>query len=83
MKLVLVEWHDSRGAGPSWNFVSTIREDGICPMRSVGWVVVENDQELCIAPHVGHEKDGEHQVCGEMHIPKTCIDSIKVLKNKR
>lgn len=75
-KLKLIKWHDSRGVGAQWNHVDDVKDDGICTMQSVGWVISETKSQICLAPHVGVEDHDEHQVCGEMHIPKTCIDEI-------
>lgn len=78
-KLKLVRWHDSRGVGARWNRVDDIKHDGICKMQSVGWLIHETKTHICIAPHMGIEDDGDHQACGEMHIPKSCIDKIREL----
>ena len=75
MELVLVNWVDSRGVGQEWSVVSDINE-GVCKMQSVGWVLKKTKKQICIAPHVGLEKDGDHQVCGEMHIPMSCVRSV-------
>jgi hypothetical protein len=78
--LKLVSWHDSRGAGSQWKMTSEVKADGICSMQSVGWLIAETKKHICIAPHMGIEDDGDHQVCGEMHIPKSCIDKIQTIK---
>lgn len=75
-RLVLVEWHDSRGCSANWQRAKDVIHDGICKMRSVGWLLVDNDKEICIVPHMGLEEDDDDQVCGEMHIPMTCIEQI-------
>ena len=80
LKLVLVDWHDSRGVGASWSRISDVKDDGICKMQSVGWLVKKTKKHICIMPHVGIEDDGDDQGCGEMHIPRSCIDSIVALK---
>jgi len=79
-KLKLIQWHDSRGVGARWHFISAVKDDGICSMQSVGWLIAETKTHVCIAPHMGLESDGEHQVCGEMHIPKSCIDRMQTIK---
>lgn len=78
-QLLLIEWVDSRGAGPRWHYASEIADDKLCKMQSVGWVIKHSKEEICIAPHLGLEDDGDHQVCGEMHIPMVCIIKIKKL----
>lgn len=80
-EIKLIKWRDSRGVSAHWNVVSNIKNDGICRMESVGWVIKETDDHICIAPHMGLEQDGDHQVCGEMHIPKVCIEQIKAIKS--
>lgn len=74
-----VEWHDSRGASARWQRVVDIKDDGICAMVSVGYVIAETNTEICLAPHLAIESDGDHQACGEMHIPKSCVLSMKLL----
>lgn len=74
-----VEWVDSRGTGRHWNRVADIKADGICGMVSVGYVIHETETHICLAPHLGIEDDGDHQACGEMHIPKVSITSSNVL----
>ena len=79
-RLVLVEWIDSRGVGSRWATLKDIADDEICSMRSVGWVLKDDDKQLCVGPHMGVEDDGDHQVCGEMHIPKVCVTRVVELE---
>jgi len=79
-KLKLIQWYDSRGVGARWNRIDDVKNDGICKMQSVGWIIAETKSHICVAPHMGLENDGDHQVCGEMHIPKSCIDKIIIIE---
>ena len=81
MKLVLVEWIDSRGVGQHWSQIANLSEKP-CKMKSVGWLVKDTKKYICIAPHVGFEKDNDNQCCGEMYIPKKCIKNILKINAK-
>lgn len=80
--LVLVEWVDSRGSSGGWEHVTEVMREGICLMLSVGWIIRQNDDGICIAPHCS-TGDELMQVCGVMNIPKKCITAIKPLKKGR
>lgn len=73
MRLVLVEWLDSR-RGDGWTRIQDLRDDHT-PIRckSVGWVVAEDSAALTLAGHVG-ENPG--QCCGDITIPACSIIAI-------
>lgn len=79
MKLVLIDWVDSRGVNTNWHHLTDFPKDNICNMKSVGWLLHDDDGSVCIVPHVGVEDSGDNQGCGEMNIPKACITKLTVL----
>jgi hypothetical protein len=72
---VLVEWVDS-SRGDGWATIDSI--DPVAhAVRSVGWVVLENDDVIVVAPHHSDEsRDAESQISGHMKIPKRCATRI-------
>ena len=79
MKLVLVEWLDSHGVLPSW--VELEDYTAVLPvMKSVGWLVYENDVLLSVCGNISHETESTaFQGNGIMTIPKIAVLSIKEL----
>ena len=76
-KLVYIEWSDSRGATASWEHMEVLKENGICIVRSVGWLIQDEKKFIQIVPHVGTDPD---QGCGDMTIPRTQIRRMIELK---
>jgi hypothetical protein len=73
-KLAKVCWVDSRGVSAHWQELEHIRNDGVCHVWSVGWVIRDTEEFIQLCPHIGHDPD---QGCGEMSIPKVAIVKIK------
>lgn len=69
MKLVYLEWLDSRGVSASWSHLEDLASE-CCVLKSVGWVLTENKDLIHIVPHLG---DDPAQGCGDMVIPKRCV----------
>lgn len=79
-RLVEVIWVDSRGVNENWILISDTKDWRSLVMRSVGYVIYEDVDEIRIAPHLGVEPDDdEDQVCGVMTIPKRAIDKVSDL----
>ncbi len=71
MKLYLVEWEDARGVQPHWQKLDELVDDGICLIRSVGWLVRGDlDDPKVLVPHLGVDPD---QGCGHMTIPASAV----------
>lgn len=71
LKLVLVEWLDSR-RGEGWVRLDEL--DGkVTECRSVGWVIAKDAESLTLAGHLGENPD---QCCGDLTIPKRAIKHI-------
>ena len=83
MKLVLVEWYDSHQNTGGWAPVKDI--PAFLPViRSVGWVLHDNDQCLVLVPNHGAATDtSSEQACGEMTIPKRAVKKVRQLREPR
>jgi len=82
MKLVYIQWYDSQASQGGWR--ST--EDSICTkpliIESIGWVLHEGKDSICIVSHRGGyvDNDDYKQANGDMTIPKCAIRKLKVIK---
>lgn len=79
-KLAYVEWVDCFGCSSVWVDLDEInREPVIC--KSVGWILLDNDDVLVIVPHFTQENHSgaRFQGCGDMTIPKSAIRNVSVL----
>ena len=76
MKIVRVEWIDSISCGGSvWannDEVAKLMPDTI---KSVGFLVKEEDDFLIVAGHVGG-----HQTSGDICIPRCAVQRVTVLR---
>ena len=83
--LVLVEWLDSRG-GEGWVRLHEL-DAAVIKCKSVGWVVVANDELITLAPHLGTNPNDTpalpEQCCGDMTIPRCAITRIRQIKEPR
>ncbi len=81
MKLVFVEWSDSRGASPRWQHLDGfIMAPVIC--KSVGWLQHQDEAMMVIVPHVATGDpldDTDQQGCGGMAIPVHAVIKMTVL----
>lgn len=74
IRYTLIEWLDSRGSTDRWARLDDLRDNDCCKMISVGWIIIENDTEVHVAPHIGVEDEIEDaQFSGVMVIPKISI----------
>lgn len=65
--LLWIEWVDSASHGGVWTHKTDL-ETGSHKIRSVGWLVREDDDALTIVAH-----EGGDQYSGDMTIPKVAI----------
>lgn len=80
MRLVLVEWLDSR-RGEGWSRLEDLRADlKAVHCRSVGWIIAKDSSSLTLAGHLG---DDPEQCCGDMTIPAKSILRISTLEISR
>jgi len=77
MKLVLIEWVDSRSSISGWRELDDLKSHDVGLMRSVGWLLQNTRKLVQIVPHLG---DNPEQGCGDMTIPKSQVKKIVYLK---
>ena len=78
-QLVLIEWVDSH-AGRGWRSFDEFQEIAkplYC--RSVGWLVVDNEECKLVVPHISGEM---LQGCGDLVIPTAAIKKTTVLRKR-
>ena len=74
MKVVIIEWLDSCGAGSRWQFLEDYEDPKPLKCRSIGWLVQDREDCKVIVPHLSMDaKDSQRQGCGEMTIPTRSI----------
>lgn len=77
MRLVFVEWLDSR-RGEGWACLDDLRADlQATRCKSVGWVISKDKESLTLAGHIAHNPE---QVCGDMTIPMKAVIRIQDLR---
>lgn len=76
MKLVLVEWVDSKRMSEGWEYTEDI-EPSVVTCQSVGWILKENKECIVIMPHMDKN---ESQGCGIISIPKCAVKHTYQLK---
>lgn len=64
----VVDWLDSALNLDGWISLEDIPEVDVLPIRSVGWLLKENDKGIVIAPNIAHNQASEL-----INIPKCCI----------
>jgi hypothetical protein len=82
MKLVYIEWADSH-SGRGWQDMAQIQQaDEPLLCRSVGWMVLENNQVKILVPHLNSAASDKIllQGCGDMTIPNSAITKFEVLR---
>lgn len=75
MKLVVVEWVDSCSLRNGWKGLAEAKTLKPSRIRSVGWIVSQDDKQITVASHW----DEMDNICGEMCIPKGCIIKVTEL----
>jgi hypothetical protein len=76
VRLVLVEWLDSR-RGEGWTRLEDLPADlQAVRCKSAGWIIAEDDSSVTLAGHLG---DNPEQCCGDITIPSRAILSIRLL----
>jgi hypothetical protein len=77
-KLVLIDWVDSCGVSPHWDFFSE-KKNSIVRCQSVGWLLHDGKDAKTIVPHRGNVIEGEEQGCGDMTTPTKSIIKITTI----
>jgi hypothetical protein len=75
--IVYIEWYDSYGCSSRWEDVKT-QTGGVMLVKTIGFVVYEDEAMIKIAGSYGEETDDTIEQCnGVMAIPKCCIKTTK------
>ena len=81
VKLVLIEWIDSRQPEPAWKRISELEEYKIVKCASVGWLVKSDKNIKVLAPNMGDIDDASNlQLSGEIAIPSKAVIKMKTLQ---
>lgn len=69
----LITWLDSRQPVPGWQLLDDIEVPDVCRCQTVGFIVQEDEELLCIAQSVA-DLGGKHpQASGVMAIPVRAV----------
>lgn len=71
--LVMLEWEDSAQPVANWQWVEEFEAPGAVIIRSVGWLVRNDDQLKVLAPNLGGQGGAEEQMSGMIQIPARCV----------
>lgn len=75
-ELVYLEWVDSAGY-TGWQKLETLQHNmDALSIKSVGWIVAENQDILTIVPHISPSSG-----CGDLTIPKAVITKCRIIKS--
>lgn len=78
--LVMIEWEDSAQPKPAWTWLSDWKPSAAVRIASVGWLIKDGKKVKALAPNMGGiDKKTDFQVSGVIHIPTSCVLSIKKL----
>jgi hypothetical protein len=78
MRLVLVQWRDTREVGDTWHDMEEVLKTSSSIIHSVGWITEETDVDLKISADYPLELD-DKDVGRTTVIPHGCVESIKDL----
>ena len=78
MKLVMIEWADSRQPTHGWERVSEMPARDYCKCISVGWLLQDNRDVKVLAANVADVGD-ETQAMGIVTIPTACVLKLTLL----
>lgn len=76
VKMVQIEWVDSKRPNPTWKFLSDMEKEEVCKCVSVGYLIHDNEDIKVLAPNMADIESKEMQCCGEITIPTASIKKI-------
>ena len=80
VKLVSIEWVDSRQPSAAWQHLTHFKSTGLCHCVSVGYLIYDGQDCKVLAPNMADiESEEDMQISGEIHIPKCSITKITQL----
>ncbi len=81
VRLVLIEWEDSRQPEPGWERLSGFSSSGICDCVSVGFLIHDGEDYKALAPNMADIKSEDNmQASGVINIPTRCVKEITLLE---
>ena len=84
VRLVIVEWDDSRQPDGKWQFLNSISFPKVCRCVSVGYLIEDGKDKKILAPNCADiDNINDMQVSGIITIPSTCIRSIRQLREAK
>ena len=78
MRLVLVQWRDTREVGETWHDIEEVSKTNSSVIHSVGWITEDTGSDLKISACCPLELE-DKEVGRTTVIPHGCIESIKDL----
>jgi len=79
MKLVLIEWVDSKRMSDGWIYTADM-SPSVVLCQSVGWLVKSKGGVLTVMPHCSKSKKQNY---GAISIPECAVKRIFELKKKK
>ena len=76
MRLLLVEWDDSRTADSGWRYLGEPGGAEAVKCRTVGWLIEEGDSALLLAQSLGDEATDAAQSMGRTAIARRQITAV-------
>jgi hypothetical protein len=81
--VVAVEWIDAFGCPAGWEFEDET-VTAATTVRSIGYVLSEDDQFVLIAPHISSPGDGRRrQLAGHIAVPRRQIVKMDVISSSQ
>ena len=76
--LVIIEWHDAVTQGHGWRPITKISQLEPEFIRSIGWIVKEDDKGITLVSSITADGDAD----GDVLIPVGCVISRTSLQPK-
>jgi hypothetical protein len=78
-QIAAVEWMDAFGCPAGWEFEDEARISATI-VRSIGYVLKDDDQFVMLAPHISTPGDDERrQLAGHIAIPRRSIVAMEII----
>ena len=78
VRLVLIEWKDSRQPTNSWAHIAGMGNQRCCDCVSVGFLIQDDEEVKVLAPNIA-DMDENMQATGVITIPAAAVTAIKPL----
>lgn len=80
-RIAVIEWVDAFGCPAGWEFEDETQARATT-VRSVGFVLSEDDQVVMLAPHISSPGEGERrQLAGHIAVPRRQIVKIEFISS--